>query len=344
MNWNWRQRRMRLLLGVAVLACAVALAQPSCAHAGWPLRDAGSTALGFGEAYRTTDATTSSTHRGIDISAEGGAAVLAPLAGSVTFVGRVPAVGGGTVRAVTIASAKGSITLLPLSAASVSKGDSLAEGDAVGTLAESGDGSSAGAHLHVGVKRGDLYVDPLAVLALPVEAPAGGGEGAGAAAAVRAGSSARAGTAAARASGGGQARASAAGRAASGAPTGAGSLAPLRAAVPGQSVAPGISVAGAPVTAGEAAAPSPAVAGSRSIAAAPQAHAVATAADPSLAESAIRFAHFVLSATKAASLALFALLLAVGALWPLWRRESRKGSGEVRVSALDDDVAAAVGR
>jgi hypothetical protein len=343
MNWNWRQRQMRLLLGVAVVACALALAGPSCAHAGWPLRDAGSTALGFGATYRAADATTSSTHRGTDICAEGGAAVLAPLAGSVTFVGRVPAVGGGTVRAVTIATANGSVTLLPLSAASVSKGDSLAEGDAVGTLAESGDGSSAGAHLHVGVKRGDLYVDPLSVLALPVAAPAGGGAGAGAAAAVRAGSSARAGTAAARARGG--ARASAGQRAASGAPAGAGSLAPLRAAVPGQSVAPGVSVAGASVAVVEAApAPTPAVAGAHSIAAAPQAHSPATAANPSLTELAIRFAHFVLSATKAASLALFGLLLAVGALWPLWRRESQKGSGEVRVSALDDDVAVAVGR
>jgi hypothetical protein len=343
MNWNWRQRQMRLLLGVAVVACALALALPACAHAGWPLRDAGSTALGFGATYRATEATTSSTHRGIDITAEGDAAVVAPLAGSVSFVGRVPAVGGGTVRAVTIATAQGSVTLLPLSAASVSKGDSLAEGDAVGTLAASGDGSSAGAHLHVGVKRGDLYVDPLSVLSLPVAAPAGGGEGAGAAAAVRAGSSARAGTAVAR--GSGAARARAGGRAGSRAPTGAGSPAPLRAAVPGQSVAPGVSVAGASVAVGEvAAAPTPAVAGSRSIAIAPQAHSTATAADPSLAELAIRFAHFVLSATKAASLALFALLLAVGALWPLWRRESRKGSGEVRVSALGDDVAAAVGR
>jgi hypothetical protein len=343
MNWNWRQRRMRLLLGVAVLACAVALAQPSCAHAGWPLRDAGSVALGFGATYRAAEATTSSTHRGIDISAESGAAVVAPLGGSVAFVGRIPAVGGGTVRAVTIATAEGSVTLLPLSAASVSKGDSLAEGDAVGTLAASGDGSSAGVHLHVGLKRGDLYVDPLSVLTLPVAAPAGGGEGAGVPAAVRAGSSARAGTAAARTSGG--ARASVGGQAASRAPAGAGSPAPLRAAVPGQSVAPGVSVAGASVAVGEAAAaPTPAVAGSRSIAAAPQAHSAATAANPSLVELAIRFAHFVLSATKAASLALFALLLAVGALWPLWRRESRKGSGEVRVSALDDDVAAAVGR
>jgi hypothetical protein len=330
-------------LGVAVVACALALAGPSCAHAGWPLRDAGSVALRFGATYRSAEATTSSTHRGTDISAEEGASVIAPLAGSVTFVGRVPAVGGGTVRAVTIATAEGSVTLLPLSAASVSKGDSLAEGDAVGTLSESGDGSSAGAHLHVGVKRGDLYVDPLSVLALPVAAPAGGGEGAGAADAVRAGSSARAGSAPAR--GRSAARASAGELAASGAPAGAGSLAPLRAPVPGQSVAPGVSVAGASAAAGEAvAAPTPAVAGSRLIAAAPQVHSAATAAAPSLPELAIRFAHFVLSATKAASLALFALLLAVGALWPLWRRGSRKGSGEVRVSALDDDVAAAVGR
>jgi hypothetical protein len=342
MNWNMRQRRMRLLLGVAVVACALALVAPACAHAGWPLREAHSVTLGFGATYRADEATSSSTHRGIDIDAEEGAAVLAPLAGSVTFVGRVPAVGGGTVRGVTLATANGTVTLLPLASTSVAKGDSLAEGDSVGCLAESGDGSSAKTHLHVGMKRGDLYVDPLSVLSLPVAVTPGVASGANAPSAAPARAGARASTSLGRASR--TSRASARGLTSPPAVRVARSPAQLRAAVPGQSVAPGVCVAGVSASPAAATAPLPATAGTRSIALAPRAHEAAVAAAPSFAEVATRFARLVLSATKASALALLGLLLAVGALWPLWRREPQKGSGEVRVSALNNDVAAAVGR
>lgn len=336
MGYNWRQRRMRLLLGVAIVACGIALARPAIAGAGWPLEGSGAVLLGFGASYTSTEATSASTHRGIDIAAEKGAEVRAPLAGRVTFAGRIPAAGGGTCRAVTIATDVGAVTLLPLASSRVSKGDTLAEGDAVGALAESGDGSSAGAHLHVGVKRGDLYVDPLTVLLV---------------AAVASGRSSGEAKLGAPASGGQQSEGSqASGRGTRGTRTRAGAsapaaTAPLRVPVPGQAVAPGVSVAGdarssRQVARGQVGATQ----GSASAASAAAASHPAPQAATSVAEWLQRLAGLALGATKAASLSAFALLMAVGALWPLWRRERRKGLGEDCVSTASDDVAAVVGR
>jgi hypothetical protein len=66
------------------------------------------------------------------------------------------------------------VTYLPLSDARVSKGQSLQEGQQLGTLAGSGDASTAASHLHLGVKRGSASLDPLGFLTdrTPVAAPA----------------------------------------------------------------------------------------------------------------------------------------------------------------------------
>ena len=166
------------------LAAALGLGRPAQAHAGWPLAEQARVVLGFGEIYSAGDGG-SSQHRGVDIEASAGARVLAPLAGRVTFAGSVPGVGGGRVTAVTIETPGGKLTLLPLEHLTVSRGSAVAEGDEIGTLAGDGDGSSPGAHLHVGARDGDLYVDPLGLISLPPPAPAessgpGAGEGAGA--------------------------------------------------------------------------------------------------------------------------------------------------------------------
>ena len=357
MIWNWRQRRPRLLLGVAIVACGLAVVRPAAAHAGYPLASAARVALGFGATYHAADATSSSTHRGADLSAEAGDRVLAPFSGRVTFAGRVPAVGGGTVRAATLQTAQGAVTLLPLSSLSVAKGDELAEGDSVGTLAEGGDGSSAGTHLHVGVKRGDLYVDPMALLALPAVAPSeGSGEGAeggahagGTASAV--GASASHAAVGSGASGvrvgrgvtlGGTARASASSDA----------RATLRAAVPGAQLAPGVSVAGAAVgaQAGAALALHDArAAGLGGAAGAPLATSVARASSVAASqltvrELAARIARLVSSGARVLGMVLLGAMAGLGLLWPLWRREGQKGTGEDPVSLAGEDVAAVVGR
>ena len=68
-------------------------------------------------------------HRGVDIGAEVGRTVVAPVGGTVSFVGFVP--GGG--HAVTITTDDGyAVTLLQLAATSVARGDAVAEGAEVG--------------------------------------------------------------------------------------------------------------------------------------------------------------------------------------------------------------------
>lgn len=339
MTWNWRQRRMRLL-AVAIAACGIALVRPASAHAGWPLASAGSVSLGFGATYHPAESTSTCTHHGVDIAGEPGARVLAPLAGQVTFVGRVPASGGGTAQAVSIATQKGSLTLLPLSSASVAKGAQLAEGDAVGTLAASGDGSSASTHVHVGLKRGDLYVDPLSVLAPPAVAP-GAGVGAGAGDA----------RASAHASGMHGATRTGSKAAAGGAAAGvvhAVSPAPLHAPVPGATLAPGVSIAGAPTIAAAAAGGIVAAGASalpwglRPPTAA--AHAPAAAPSTALGDLPGRVVALVASSARVLTFGALAVLAAIAALWPLWRRQDEEGSGERCVSTLGEDVAAVVGR
>ena len=61
---------------------------------------------------------------------------------------------------------------MPLARIDVARGDDLAEGTGVGVLAATGDASSSDAHLHVGARRGDLYVDPLGLISPPVPSPA----------------------------------------------------------------------------------------------------------------------------------------------------------------------------
>jgi len=146
------------------LAAAVALmlaAHASAAWAvGWSLPVSGGTpALGFGVQYA------GGTHRGVDLEVPAGADVVSPTGGTVTFAGRIPADGGGTCGAVTIELADGHrVSLLPLEGVCVATGDGVDAGDALGSLAATGDDSSASPHLHVGLRSGELYLDPMPFL------------------------------------------------------------------------------------------------------------------------------------------------------------------------------------
>jgi Peptidase family M23 len=352
MIWKWRQLRVGLIVAMVVLACGIMLMRPGYAHAGWPLKTAGTIALGFGQTYSAAGADASSTHRGVDVSAESGCAILAPLSGSVTFAGCVPAVGGGTVRAVTIATAAGSVTLLPIEGATVTKGDSVAEGDAIGVLAESGDGSSATPHLHIGVKRGDLYVDPLSVL----EMPAVQGESAQQDGRTASSEEVNAEHAAARARADveratmGEAGGRVGERMPSEATGSDGAASVSRSAMPGAVLEPGVSVAGAPAAEGRSAGEGVGMhegisAGAKRLAGLQTGSGKAESSMAgTISEVAGWLGHLIRSVGRVLAIGLFIALAAVGALWPLWRTEQRKDSGEISVSALGDDVAAVVGR
>ena len=116
-------------------------------------------------------------HRGIDVGGAVGESVRAPVAGSVSFVGSVPA--GG--RALTIRTGDGySVTLLQLGSIAVQRGDEVGEGARVGAVGESSDAVTHEPHVHLGVRRTvdeEGYLDPLAFLperprVVPAPAPA----------------------------------------------------------------------------------------------------------------------------------------------------------------------------
>jgi murein DD-endopeptidase MepM/ murein hydrolase activator NlpD len=95
-------------------------------------------------------------HRGIDIAAPAGTPVLAPAAGVVTFAGRV----AGQLF-VSIDHGAGLVSTSSwLSSVSVAKDDVVAQGQAVGASGI-GHPSEPVAHLHLGIRLGGAYVDPL---------------------------------------------------------------------------------------------------------------------------------------------------------------------------------------
>lgn len=169
-------------VGAAIVACLsvclwlhVAISEPaSCAYAStWPTGSSqGSVCLAYGETYAFDSSTYA--HSGVDIVAATGEEVKAPLAGTVSFVGRVPAGDSiregaelaGTMCAVSIKLEDGrAVTLMPFENIDVKKGQRVREGDVIGELAAVGDRSSGKPHLHMGLKDGRRYIDPMTLFA-----------------------------------------------------------------------------------------------------------------------------------------------------------------------------------
>jgi murein DD-endopeptidase MepM/ murein hydrolase activator NlpD len=98
-------------------------------------------------------------HRGVDLSAEVGAAVGSPADGIVTFAGTV--VDRGVV---TVTHPDGRRSSLEPVAAVVQVGDRVAAGDVVGTVQGVPGHCAPRTCLHWGVREGDRYVDPLGLL------------------------------------------------------------------------------------------------------------------------------------------------------------------------------------
>ncbi|MEX2280450.1 MAG: M23 family metallopeptidase [Acidimicrobiia bacterium] len=93
-------------------------------------------------------------HWGVDIAVDSGAIVESPLDGVVSFAGSV--VG---VRTVTVRQGAFRVSLSYLSAIDAVAGQAVRRGDPVGRA-----GAPHGIPgLHIGVRRGDVYVDPVDV-------------------------------------------------------------------------------------------------------------------------------------------------------------------------------------
>jgi murein DD-endopeptidase MepM/ murein hydrolase activator NlpD len=99
-------------------------------------------------------------HRGIDILADYGDTVRSAHAGRVTEVGYLSSCGGLEIR-MDIGGGMDT-RYMHLSAESVSVGDSIALGEVIGRVGESG--CATGPHLHLGVRVNEVYVDPLRYL------------------------------------------------------------------------------------------------------------------------------------------------------------------------------------
>jgi murein DD-endopeptidase MepM/ murein hydrolase activator NlpD len=146
---------MRGAMFLLVLGLSLAIAAPARASSGHM--------TGFWAVYAAPGGA-ERVHHGVDAAWPAGSAVPAPCEGIVTFAGRTPGIGGGSMMAVTIETAQGLLSVMPLSELAVRQGDAVAAGSGLGTLSASGDASSAEPHVHLGLRRDGVYVDPTALI------------------------------------------------------------------------------------------------------------------------------------------------------------------------------------
>lgn len=109
------------------------------------------------------DSPYSSGHRGIDIAVPSGTPVLSPADGVVAFSGPI---GGALYVSIDHPSGVRS-TFSWLSSRVVSKGETVSVGELLG-YAGTGHPGATTAHLHLGTRIGEVYVDPLSLL-LPLD-------------------------------------------------------------------------------------------------------------------------------------------------------------------------------
>lgn len=100
-------------------------------------------------------------HRGVDLRADEGTAVRAVADGRIGFAGEV---GGKPV--VTVVHGRLRTTYEPVHA-SVSVDDRVTAGTVIGHLAEGHDCGGGATCLHLGLRRGDTYLDPMLLFEKP---------------------------------------------------------------------------------------------------------------------------------------------------------------------------------
>jgi hypothetical protein len=163
-----RQHHTRLCSLGVLLSVLVALVAPATAPAWtWPVDGPVLRPFYFGE----LDPEAPGQHRGIDIGAPTGTAVLSPVDATVTFAGTVP-FGGKTL---SLLSTDGlSVTLLHLGSFGVARGDEVREGHVVGIVGASGVSELTVPFVYLGVRRVEDpqgYLDPLLFLPEPSSPP-----------------------------------------------------------------------------------------------------------------------------------------------------------------------------
>src|SRR3954471_5811315 len=153
-----RRRSVRRL--AVLLMCACALPVSAARAWTWPVDGPVLRPFSFDHAHPYAGGQ----HRGVDLGAPGGAQVLAPAAGVVSFAGTVPT-GGKTV---SIETPLGyTATLVHLGSIGVKRGARVGEGSVVGTVGPSGVPDLAEPYVYFGLRTTSDqqgYVDPMIVL------------------------------------------------------------------------------------------------------------------------------------------------------------------------------------
>ena len=150
-----------LLVAVWLLAPAEALAEPAV-PVGSVLWAAPLPGVDVTRAFDVLPHRYAAGHRGVDLAGSPGAPVLAAGDGVVAFAGMVA---GRSV--VSVDHPGGLRTTYEPVDPSVGAGQAVARGSPLGTLLAGHSGCSAAACLHWGLRRGEDYLDPLALLVLP---------------------------------------------------------------------------------------------------------------------------------------------------------------------------------
>lgn len=100
-------------------------------------------------------------HRGVDLHTSVGSAVVAPAAGTVVFAGSVAGRGVLTLDHGVLRT-----SYLPINAL-VTRGDTVAAGTVVGTVGTGAGHCGDGGCLHMGLRRGAEYLNPMLMLSRP---------------------------------------------------------------------------------------------------------------------------------------------------------------------------------
>jgi len=153
-RWSITMTAVTALLIAVLLPAGPAAANPP-ARWSWPIE-------GTHQVTRVFDppaVTWGSGHRGVDIAGAASAPVYAAGAGTVTYAGVLA--GRGVV---AILHSGGLKTTYEPVTASVAVGTSVAGGQQIGTLEAGHPGCPVAACLHWGLRRGEVYLDPLSLL------------------------------------------------------------------------------------------------------------------------------------------------------------------------------------
>lgn len=152
---EWMTLVPRIVVALATIpGCLLwAVATEASADQRWPWPLAPAPALV--EPFEAPSSVYGPGHRGIDLAGSPGQPVLSATDGLVTFAS--PVAGRGVV---VVRYGELRLTYEPV-AASVHVGDRVADGSALGSLAVAGSHCWPDPCLHVGLRQGDVYLDPL---------------------------------------------------------------------------------------------------------------------------------------------------------------------------------------